>query len=339
MRNSYNIAVVGVTGAVGREIIGILEERRFPVGRLVPLASDRSLGQQVTFRNEPISVDVLDHNSFEGVALALFSAGSDVSLEFAPSATRAGAVVIDNTSAFRMEPDVPLVVPEVNAQDLKLWKGRRIISNPNCSTIQMVVVLAPLNRVSHIRRVVVATYQAVSGAGSEAMEELSRQSVALFSQKECKNDVFPYRIAFNCIPHIDRFIEGGSTKEEMKMVQETKKIMGDTSIRVAATAVRVPVFCGHSEAVNIEFDNPIDPDDAREILGGAEGVCVVDDPNLCRYPMAVDATGKDPVFVGRIRRDDTVEHGLSLWIVADNLRKGAALNAVQIAEVLIREYI
>ncbi|MFH0798954.1 MAG: aspartate-semialdehyde dehydrogenase [Pseudomonadota bacterium] len=338
-KKSYNVAVVGATGAVGGEMIKVLEERDFPVERLIPLASEKSLGKECAFRGDRVPVEILGENSFFGVDIALFSAGSDVSLKFVPIAAESGAVSVDNTSAFRMEADVPLVVPEVNAEAISGWKKRRIIANPNCSTIQMVVVLAPLNRISHIRRVVVATYQAVSGAGIEAVEELSQQSVALFSQREPRVNVFPHRIAFNCIPHIDRFLEDGSTKEETKMVEETQKIMGDASIRVAATAVRVPVFCGHSEAVNIEFDDPIDIDEAREALSEAPGVSVIDNPNLCRYPLATDAAGKDAVFVGRIRRDPSVENGLALWIVADNLRKGAALNAVQIAEILARDHL
>lgn len=338
-KRSYTVAVVGATGAVGAEMIKVLEERDFPVARLVPLASEKSLGRTVSFCDEEQPVLILGNGSFEGVDIALFSAGGEVSQMFAPIAAEAGAVVIDNTSAFRMEPDVPLVVPEVNPSDIAHYAKRRIIANPNCSTIQMVVALAPLHRIAHIKRIVVATYQSVSGAGTEAMEELSAQSVALFSQRDWKASVFPHRIAFNCIPHIDRFLDDGSTKEEAKMVGETKKILGDPSIRVAATAVRVPVFCGHSEAVHVEFDEPIDPEDAREALEGAPGVVVVDDPTLCRYPMSIDAVGTDPVYVGRIRRDDTVEHGLALWIVADNLRKGAALNAVQIAEILIQEYL
>ncbi len=338
-KSEYTVAVVGATGVVGAEMIKVLEQRSFPVGKLVPLASERSIGRTVEWDGNEIPVEVLSAESFGGVDVALFSAGGNISLEFAPQAASAGAVVVDNTSAFRMEDDVPLVVPEVNPEAIEGYTKRGIIANPNCSTIQMVVALAPLNRLSHIRRVVVSTYQSVSGAGTEAMEELSRQSVALFSQREAKAEVFPHRIAFNCIPHIDKFLPDGYTKEEMKMVDETKKIMGDPSIRVAPTAVRVPVFCGHSESVNVEFDDPIDLEEAREALESAPGVKLVDEPNMCRYPMAVDATGKDPVFVGRLRRDDSVENGLAMWIVADNLRKGAALNAVQIAEILIRDYL
>ena len=336
-KKSYVVAVVGATGAVGAEMIKVLEDRDFPVSKLVPLASEKSIGRTVEFCGKELPVEVLEAGSFAGVDIALFSAGGEVSLEFAPIAAAAGAAVVDNTSAFRMEPDVPLVVPEVNPGALASWKSRRIIANPNCSTIQMVVALAPLHREYRITRIVVSTYQSVSGAGIEAMEELSQQSVALFSQRDPEMNVFPHRIAFNCIPHIDRFLDDGSTKEERKMVDETRKILGDPAIRVAATAVRVPVFCSHSESVNVEFEDPVDPDEARELLSGAPGVEVVDDPNLCRYPMALDATGKDAVFVGRIRRDASVENGLAMWIVSDNLRKGAALNAVQIAELLIKD--
>ena len=338
-KNNYIVAVVGATGAVGSEMIKILEERDFPVKKLVPLASEKSLGKFVTYNEESVAVEVLSPEAFKGVDIALFSAGGDISLEYAPIAAKSGCVVIDNTSAFRMDPEVPLVVPEVNPKDIAGWKKRSIIANPNCSTIQMVVALKPLLDVSRIKRIVVSTYQAVSGAGIEAMEELSQQSVALFSQGECKKNVFPHRIAFNCIPHIDKFLDDGSTKEEEKMVNETKKIMGDNSIMVAATAVRVPVFCSHSESVNVEFEDPITADEARKLLTNAPGVEVIDDPTLCKYPLAVDATGKDAVYVGRIRKDNSVENGLAMWIVSDNLRKGAALNAVQIAEILVKEYL
>jgi aspartate-semialdehyde dehydrogenase len=338
-KKNYAVAVVGATGAVGAEMMKVLEEREFPVGRLVPLASERSLGRTVEFDGREMPVVELEPASFEGVDIALFSAGGDVSRRYVPFAAEAGAVSVDNTSAFRMDPDVPLVVPEVNPEDVASYERRRVIANPNCSTIQMVVALAPLHRRARIKRIVVSTYQSVSGAGIAAMEELSKQSVALFSQGECRVEVFPHRIAFNCIPHIGKFLGDGSTEEEQKMVDETKKIMHDPSIGVSATTVRVPVFCGHSEAVNVEFEDPIEPDEARELLRGSPGVEVVDDPNLCRYPMAVSSQGKDPVYVGRIRRDGAVENGLAMWIVADNLRKGAALNAVQIAEILIRDHI
>ncbi len=335
----YNVAVVGATGAVGAEMVKVLEQREFPVARLIPLASERSIGRSVEYLGKDCPVDILKDDSFKGVDIALFSAGGEVSREFAPIAAAAGAVVVDNTSAFRMDPECPLVIPEVNPGDLAQWEARRIIANPNCSTIQMLVAAAPLHREASLRRIVVSTYQSVSGAGIEAMEELSKQTVAIFSSGEIRAEVFPHRIAFNCIPHIGKFLEDGSTEEERKMIDETAKIMGDADIRVAATTVRVPVFCGHSECVNLEFADPITPERAREILSCSSGVEVVDDPALCRYPLAIDATGKDPVYVGRIRRDPSVENGLAMWIVADNLRKGAALNAVQIAATMIREYI
>ena len=338
-KKEYCVAIVGATGAVGAEMIKVLEDREFPVGRLVPLASEKSLGKSVMFNAKEIAVDVLGVNSFDGVDIALFSAGGDLSREFVPVAANAGAVSIDNTSAFRMDDEVPLVVPEVNAAAIAGYDKKNIIANPNCSTIQLVVAIAPLHRRAGIKRVVVDTYQSVSGAGIAAMEELSTQAVALFSQHECKTEVFPHRIAFNCIPHIGKFLEDGSTEEEAKLVNETPKIMGDPSIRVVSTSVRVPVFCGHSEAVHLEFEEPMDVNEAKELLSGSPGVEVLDAPNMCRYPMALDATGKDAVFVGRIRRDSTVENGLSMWVVSDNLRKGAALNAVQIAEILAKDYL
>jgi aspartate-semialdehyde dehydrogenase len=336
---SFNVAVVGATGAVGTEMIRVLEERKFPVAELIPLASEDSVGKFVTFKDEELPVSVLDNDSFKNVHIALFSAGNAISLEYAPIAAKAGAVVIDNSSAFRMEPDIPLVVPEVNPERIADYKNRGIIANPNCSTIQLVVVLNPLHKRYGIRRVVVSTYQSTSGAGIEAMEELSKQTVALFSQREVKVEVFPHRIAFNCIPHIDSFLENGLTKEEVKLILETKKIMGDESILVTATAVRVPVFYGHSESVNVELKSAVTADQARELLKGALGVKLLDDPANNVYPMAISATGTDDVFVGRIREDKTVPHGLDLWIVADNLRKGAALNAVQIAEILASKHL
>ncbi len=339
MDEGYNIAVVGATGAVGGEMIALLEERKFPVKNLIPLASENSIGKDVEYLGEDIPTEVLNEKSFYDVDIALFSAGGDISKKYAPIAVDAGAVVIDNTSAFRMEEDIPLVVPEVNAAAISDFKTRRIIANPNCSTIQLVVVLDPLHRYAGIRRAVVSTYQSVSGAGLKAIEELSKQSVDLFSEGECKVENFPHRIAFNCIPHIGTFNDDASTDEEMKLIRETKKILGDDNVKVAATAVRVPVFCGHSESVNLEFEDPIDPDRAREILMESNGIVVMDETNLCRYPMPIEAVGKDEVYVGRIRKDDTVENGLAMWIVADNLRKGAALNAVQIAEILVKEYL
>lgn len=335
----FNVAVVGATGAVGNEMVKILEERNFPVKNLKLLASERSIGKTLEFKGEDIPVDVLNENSFKDVEIALFSAGGSVSLKYAPIAAENGAVVIDNTSAFRMEPDVPLVVPEVNAHAIKDYKKRNIIANPNCSTIQMVVVLKPLHDYAKIKRVVVSTYQSVSGTGKKAIFELEEQVRALFMNKKIEKKVYPHQIAFNCLPHIDVFLENGYTKEEMKMVNETKKIMEDDSIKVTATTVRVPVFYGHSESVNVEFERDISPEKARSLLRKAPGVKVVDNPKKNQYPLAINAAGKDEVFVGRIRRDDTVPYGLNMWIVADNIRKGAALNAVQIAEILIRDYL
>ena len=338
-KERYNVAVVGATGAVGEEMRTVLEERLFPVGELRLLASERSAGQFLEFRDERIRVGVLGEDSFENIDIGLFSAGGSVSDKFAPLAVAAGAVVVDNTARFRMEPDIPLVVPEVNAQEIAQYKRRGIIANPNCSTIQMVVALKPIHEAARIKRVVVSTYQSVSGAGRMAMEELSQQTVALFDGKELVKERFPHQIAFNCIPHIDAFVEGGYTKEEVKMVNETRKILGEPSLRITATAVRVPVFCGHSESVNIETEEKLTAKDVKAILREAPGVLLCDEPENNVYPMAIDAVGKDATLVGRIREDDSVPNGINLWIVADNLRKGAALNAVQIAEILIRDYL
>jgi len=335
----YNVAVVGATGAVGTEMMRILEERNFPVERLVPLASERSAGKSVKFRGEEIPVKVLDERSFEGVQIALFSAGGSVSERFAPIAARSGCVVVDNTSAFRMDPDVPLVVPEVNPHAISLYKKKGIIANPNCSTIQMVVVLKPLHDRARIRRVVVSTYQSVSGTGMRAILELEAQVRAWVEGKALEPKVYPHPIAFNCLPHIDVFFDDGYTKEEVKMVNETKKIMEDETIRVTATTVRVPVFRGHSEAINIETERKLTVQEAREILSRAPGVKLWDDPAEKKYPMPILAAGGDETWVGRIREDTSVENGLNLWVVADNLRKGAALNAIQIAEILIRDYL
>lgn len=333
-QKKYNVAVVGATGAVGREMISVLESRRFPVEELRLLASEKSAGEKVGFAGTKIPVETLNEKSFAGCHIALFSAGGTVSQRFAPIAARAGCVVIDNSSTFRMERDVPLVVPEVNPQDVEQFRRRNIIANPNCSTIQMVVVLKPIHDLARVKRVVVSTYQSTAGAGQKAMNELSDQVLALFNQKDVVKKVFPHQIAFNCIPHIDLFLDNGYTKEEMKMIQETRKIMGDPTLRVTATAVRVPVFCGHSESVNVETERKLSAKEVREILSRAPGVVVRDNPAKNEYPLALDATGKDEVFVGRIREDETIPNGIHLWIVADNLRKGAALNAVQIAEIL-----
>jgi aspartate-semialdehyde dehydrogenase len=339
MGGTYKVAVVGATGAVGQQMVACLEERNFPVARLVPLASERSFGKKVTFLGKEIPVEVLNQDSFDGVEIALFSAGGGISKEFGPIAARAGAVVVDNSSAWRMDPEVPLVVPEVNPQDIGLFTKTGIIANPNCSTIQMVVALKPLHDAARIKRVVVSTYQAVSGTGQKAVDELAEQVRALLSCQPTKNQVYPHRIAFNCLPHIDVFLENGYTKEEMKMVHETVKIMGDDQIKVTATTVRVPVFYGHSEAVNIETERKLTPDEARKILAQAPGVKVVDNPDKKEYPMPLDAAGQDLTLVGRIREDFSIANGLNFWVVADNLRKGAATNAVQIAEILIRDYL
>ncbi|MBI4223985.1 MAG: aspartate-semialdehyde dehydrogenase, partial [Deltaproteobacteria bacterium] len=309
------VAIVGATGVVGQAFVRILEKRNFPVGSLRLLASERSSGKHLMFNGKAIPVELISERAFEGIDLAFFSAGADVSKDFVPIAAGKGAIVIDNTSQFRMEPDVPLVVPEVNAHRIAYCKKRRIIANPNCSTIQLVVVLHALRQRAKIKRVVVATYQSVSGAGLEAIETLSKHGER----------------SFDCVPHIDRFLEDGYTKEEWKMMNETSKIM-EEKIPMTATCVRVPVFYGHSEAVNIEFESALLAEEARKILKETPGVAVVDDPASDQYPLAVDCAGKDPIFVGRIREDKTVPHGLSLWIVADNVRKGAALNAIQIVE-------
>lgn len=332
-KDRYVVAVVGATGAVGNEMIAVLEDRDFPVDRLRLFASERSEGVRLEFQGSEIPVETLKEDSFEGIDIALFSAGAERSKIWAPIAARSGCVVIDNSSQWRMDPEVPLVVPEVNQQDIKKHKG--IIANPNCSTIQMVVVLKPLHDVAKIKRVVVTTFQSVSGTGKKAMDELLQQTSDLLNFREVKCNVYPHQIAFNCLPHIDKFLENGYTKEEMKMVNETRKIMGDDSIRVTATTVRVPVFRGHSESVNIETDKKLTANEARAILSTAPGVVVYDAPEKNIYPLAIYAAGKDETFVGRIREDESIEKGLNLWIVADNLRKGAALNAVQIAEKLI----
>lgn len=333
-KSGYVVAVVGATGAVGSEMIEVLEEREFPVTRLVPLASTRSAGGTVTFKGNEVPIEVLTKDSFAGVDIALFSAGADLSREFAPIAVKAGAVVIDNSAAWRMTPEVPLVVPEVNAHDIQRHKG--IIANPNCSTIQMVVALKPLHDQARIKRIVVTTFQSVSGTGKDAMDELMAECQDLLSFKSASPKVYPYQIAFNCLPQIDEFLPSGYTKEEMKMVHETRKIMGDQSIHVTATTVRVPVYIGHSEAVNIETERKLSANEARAILSTAPGVLLYDDPAHKIYPMPLEVAGKDEVYVGRVREDESIANGLNLWVVADNLRKGAALNAVQIAEHLVQ---
>ena len=336
-----NVAVVGATGAVGRMMIQVLEERNFPVKNLRLFASERSRGVKIPFRGEEIEVEVLsEQKDFSGIDIALFSAGASRSLEFAPKFAADGAIVVDNSSAWRMDPEVPLVVPEVNPHAVADYKKKGIIANPNCSTIQMVVALKPLYDFSRIKRVVVSTYQAVSGAGQKAVQELIDQTRAWCAGETLPEPkVFPHQIAFNCLPHIDVFLENGYTKEEMKMVNETKKIMEDEGIAVTATTVRVPVFYGHAEAVNIETESKISAAKARELLAQFPGVVVIDEPEAKKYPLQVELAGRDEVFVGRIREDESIENGLNLWIVADNLRKGAATNAVQIAELLAEKYL
>ena len=332
-KKKYVVAVVGATGAVGNEMIATLEEREFPVERLRLFASERSEGKSLQFEGSEIPVETLKEDSFRGIDIALFSAGAERSKIWAPVAAQSGCVVVDNSSQWRMDAKVPLVVPEVNSHDLKWHKG--IIANPNCSTIQMVVVLKPIHDAARIRRVVVTTFQSVSGTGKKAMDELLQQTTDLLNFREVKCNVYPHQIAFNCLPHIDKFLENGYTKEEMKMVDETKKIMGDDSIRVTATTVRVPVFRGHSESINIETEKKLSANEAREVLSAAPGIVVFDAPEKNVYPLAIQVAGKDETYVGRIREDESIHNGLNLWIVADNLRKGAALNAVQIAEKLL----
>lgn len=327
---AYDVAVVGATGLVGRKMTQVLEEHNFPVRTLTPLASKRSVGKEITFKGEKIKVKELTPDSFKGIEIALFSAGASVSKEFAPIAAKAGTVVIDNSSAWRMDPEIPLVVPEVNREDI--FKHHGIIANPNCSTIQMVVVLKPLHDKYEIKRVVVSTYQSVTGAGQKGVDQLDEE----LGKKQGDTHKFPHRIAFNCLPHIDVFREDGYTKEEFKMIFETTKIMGDNSIKVSPTCVRVPVFGGHSESVNIQFEKPYDLKDVVALLKKSPGIIVEDDPANNVYPMPINAYDKDETFVGRLRRDDTVSNGLNMWIVSDNIRKGAATNAVQIAEELIK---
>jgi len=332
---AYDVAVLGATGLVGRSLLAVLGQRDFPAGRVTALASGRSRGRTVPFGDGALPVERAEPEAFEGVDIVLASAGAAVSEELLPAAAERGAVAIDNTRAFRMEPDVPLVVPEVNGHRVGDYSARRIVANPNCSTIQLVLVLKPLLDAFGLRRVRVATYQSVSGAGAEAVEELRRETASRLAGRDYQRRVFPRPIAFNALPHIDAFLEGGETREEWKMRVETPKIL-EAAVPVHATCVRLPVFCGHSEAVWVETEGPASPEEARRVLRQAPGVEVVDDPQSLAYPTAAETAGSDPVYVGRVRRDPTVEHGLALWIVADNLRKGAALNAVQIAEELVR---
>ncbi len=332
----FNVCVAGATGNVGRTMIKILEDRDFPVDRMRLLASSRSVGKKLSFKAAEIAVEELTLESFEKGEIILSSPGSAISKWYVPSAVKSGAIVIDNTSAFRMDRDIPLVVPEVNPEEAH--KHRGIIANPNCSTIQMVVVLKPIHDAARIMRVVVSTYQAVSGAGIAAIEELREQSNAIIAGNHYENRVFPHQIAFNCLPQIPQknaFDANFYSEEEMKMVNETRKIMNDHTIRITATTVRVPVFTGHSESVNVETEKKLSRDEAIELLKNAPGVTVLDDPDKSVYPLASDAVGKDDTFVGRIREDISLDNALDMWIVSDNLRKGAALNAIQIAELLI----
>ena len=332
MSKQYHVAVMGATGLVGREMIKILEERNFPVAGVRMLASERSRGMKLSFRKEDIPVEVLSHDSFKGIDIVLSSPGGSVSKEFTPSAVKAGAVVIDNTSAFRMNPEVPLVVPEVNPKKVREHKG--IIANPNCSTIQLVVALKPIHDAAGIKRVVVSSYQAVSGAGKKAVNTLEKEVRDLYRGANLEKGVFSCQIAFNLIPQIDVFMENYYTKEEMKMVLETRKIMDIPDLPVTATCVRVPVFISHSESVNVETEKKLTRGQAMKILEQAPGVKVIDNPDKQEYPVPLDASGKDDVLVGRIREDEGISRGLNMWVVSDNLRKGAALNAVQIAELL-----
>lgn len=340
MVDKVDVAVVGATGAVGETMMEILEQRQFPVGKLYPLASSRSAGKRIGFNNQQVVVEDLEQFDFSKVQVGLFSAGASISEVYAPKAAEAGCVVIDNTSQFRRDEDIPLVIPEVNPHRIADYTSRGIIANPNCSTIQMLVALKPLHDAVGITRINVATYQAVSGTGKEAIEELAKQTAGLLSGKEAEAVVYPKTIAFNALPHIDVFLDNGYTKEEMKMVWETKKILEDDSVLVNPTAVRIPVFYGHSEAVHIETREKLTAERATELLAGAPGITVLDERRDGGYPTAVtESAGKDDVFVGRIREDISHERGLDLWVVSDNVRKGAALNSVQIAEILVKDYL
>ncbi len=340
MVKKVNVAVVGATGAVGETMLAILAERKFPAEKVFAIASGRSAGKKVEYGKEKLIVQDLAEFDFSQAQIGLFSPGASVSAEYAPKAAAAGCVVVDNTSQFRYQDDIPLVVPEVNPEKIADYKSRGIIANPNCSTIQMLVALKPIYDEVGIERVNVATYQAVSGTGKEAIEELASQTAALLNAKPIQASVYPKQIAFNVLPHIDKFMENGYTKEEMKMVWETRKIMGDDAIQVNPTTVRVPVFYGHSEAVHIETRKKISADAASELLAASEGILVLDERADGGYPTAVtEGANKDPVFVGRIREDISHPRGINLWVVADNVRKGAALNSIQIAEILLKKYL
>jgi len=338
-KKKFNVAVAGATGAVGGAMLDVLARRDFPLDELRLLASERSVGKTLTFKGKEIPVQLLSKEAFAGIDIALFSAGATRSFDFAPAAAAAGAVVIDNSSAYRMDPEIPLVVPEVNAHAIARYKKRGIIANPNCSTIQMLVALKPIHDKVRIKRIVVSTYQAVSGTGAKAIDELKQQIQDYAAGKAMTHSVYPHQIAFNCLPQIDSFLENGYTKEEMKMVNETRKIFEDTTIGVTATTVRVPVFYGHSESVNIETEKKITAAEVKALLKNAPGVKLVDEPTQGQYPMAIDCAGRFETLVGRIREDESIANGINLWVVSDNILKGAALNAVQIAEELIRDYL
>lgn len=338
MKKLWNVAVVGATGAVGNQMLECLEERDFPVGTLKLLASPRHAGEILEFRGQAVPVDALTHDCFEGIDIALFCAGGERSREFCPAAVKAGAVCIDCTSAWRLHPDVPLVVPEVNADAIAGYARKGIVATPSCSTIQMLVALKPLHDRAQIKRIVVSTYQSVSGTGTKALEELRVQTGELLNGRPAKNDVYPHRIAFNCLPQVGPFLDNGYSREEIELAHETVKIMGN-GIRTTATCIQVPVFYGHCESINIETVRKLSADQARELLEEAPGVELIDEPQAGDYPMAMDAAGQDLVQVGRIREDESLENGLNLWVAADNIRKGGATNAVQIAEILIEKYL
>ena len=335
----YNVAVAGATGAVGGAMLDVLERRDFPINELRLLASERSVGKKLSFRGQDVEVGLLSKDAFNGIDVALFSAGASRSIEFAPAAVAAGAVVVDNSSAFRMDEDIPLVVPEVNPHAIAQYTNRGIIANPNCSTIQMMVALKPIHDRAKIKRIVVSTYQAVSGTGTKAIVELEEQVKSYAAGNTLVSSVYPHQIAFNCLPHIDAFLDNGYTKEEMKMVNETRKIFEDPGIGVTATTVRVPVFYGHSESVNVETEEKITAAEVRDLLLSAPGIKVVDEPQKNIYPLATDCQGSFDTLVGRIREDDSIANGINLWVVSDNILKGAALNAVQIAEIMTRDYL
>lgn len=335
-KDKYNIAIIGATGVVGREMIEILEERKFPVGELRLLASAKSVGTTIEFKNKPIKVRLAEDKEFDGMDLVMGDTPSDVSKKFAPAITERGGIMIDCSSAFRMDPEVPLVVPEVNEQAISRHKGR--IAGPNCSAIPIAVAAKPIHEKFKIKRMVIATYQSASGAGKGGTDELAAQTTDLLNMREPTLDVFPHRLAFNVIPQIDSFLPNGDTKEESKIMEELRKMLEAPQLGLVVTAVRVPVFCGHSAAVNIETELPISPEEARMILEKASGIVVRDNPAKKEYPLPAEVAGTDETYVGRIRRDSSVPHGITLWVAADNLRKGAALNAIQIAEVLINKY-